>query len=55
MSSPVERAMDWLYEAILFTAKVLATGVLVPFSWWLPGPEFLIARMWGKSLTDGDQ
>ena len=46
--------MEWLYEAILLTGKVLATAVLLPFAMWLPGPEFLIARMWGKKLTDGD-
>ena len=54
MSAFTERAVDWLYEAVLFTAKVLATVVLVPFSWWLPGPELLIARMWGKTLTEGE-
>jgi len=47
--------MEWLYEAILLTAKVLATAVLLPFALWLPGPELLIARMWGKTLTDGDE
>ena len=46
--------MEWLYEAIVITAKLLATAVLLPFALWLPGPELLIARIWGKTLTDGD-
>lgn len=55
MSFYVERAMEWLEEAIVLTGKVLATAFLLPFTLWLPGPEFLIARMWGKTLTDSDQ
>ena len=54
MSSLVERALQWLDEALLVAAKVLATAVLLPFAMWLPGPELLIARIWGKKLTDGD-
>ncbi|MDE2932993.1 MAG: hypothetical protein OXS47_03865 [Chloroflexota bacterium] len=54
MSSLAERAMPWLEEAVVVAAKVLATAVLLPFALWLPGPEFLIARMWGKTLTDDD-
>ena len=46
--------MPWLEEAMVVTAKLLATAVLLPFALWLPGPEFLIARMWGKTLTDDD-
>ncbi len=46
--------MQWLDEVIPLAAKVLATAVLLPFALWLPGPEFLIARMWGKTLTDND-
>ncbi len=46
--------MEWLYEAIVITAKLLATAALLPFALWLPGPELLIARIWGKTLTDGD-
>ena len=48
MSSLIERALQWLDEAIPFAAKVVATAVLLPFSLFLPGPELLIARMWGK-------
>ena len=55
MSSLVERALQWLDETIAFIAKVLATVVLLPFALWLPGPEFLIARMWGKSLADEER
>lgn len=54
MSSLIERALQWLDEAIPFAAKVAATAVLLPFALWLPGPELLVARMWGKSLTDDD-
>ncbi|MCY3646476.1 MAG: hypothetical protein OXH07_05855 [Chloroflexi bacterium] len=54
MSFLVERAMEWAEEAMVVTAKLFATAVLLPFALWLPGPEFLIARMWGKSLTDDD-
>lgn len=46
--------MQWLDEAMVVTAKLLATAVLLPFALWLPGPEFLIARIWGKTLTDDD-
>ncbi len=48
MSSPAERAAQWLEEASLLAAKVVATAVLLPFALFLPGPELLIARMWGK-------
>ncbi|MCY3505814.1 MAG: hypothetical protein OXH41_06605 [Chloroflexi bacterium] len=54
MSSLVERALQWLDEALLLIGKVLATAVLFPFTWWLPGPELLIARIWGRDL-EGDQ
>lgn len=55
MSSLIERALQWLDEAIPFAAKVVATAVLLPFALWLPGPELLVARMWGKTPTDDDQ
>ena len=60
----VDRAMQWLEdvlpghsltwaeEAILFSAKVVATAVLLPFSLWLPGPELLVARIWARDLED---
>ena len=54
MSFLAERAMEWLEEAFVVTAKVLATAVLLPFALWLPGPEFLIACIWGHD-PDGDQ
>ena len=47
--------MPWLEEAVVVTANALATAVLLPFTLWLPGPELLIARMWGRTLTDGDE
>lgn len=47
-----DRAMQWLGEATLLTAKVVATAVLLPFSLWLPGPELWVARIWGRDLED---
>ena len=54
MSFLVERATEWAEEALVVIAKLLATAVLLPFAMWFPGPEFLIARMWGHD-PDGRQ
>ena len=50
MYSRADRAMQGLGEATLLTVKVVATAVLLPFALWLPGPELLVARIWGRDL-----
>ena len=59
MDSHIDRALQWLEEASLWleeagllAAKVVATAVLLPLSLFLPGPDLLVARIWGKDLKD---
>ena len=35
-------------RVVVVGAKVVATAALLPFAMWFPGPEILIARMWGE-------